>query len=183
MRERDRGQKDPYNFDDSDDNIIESYSNVKKYSLNELCRQLVLEIAFKAVDQGREDKLDSIFNSVLADKSSSSDTLKDNEKANKLKRIFDEVVGVKKNEQRKGKKSLDDILMDVMPKVKIIKSENRDQAVCIKSRACSENCPNQHCFEIPEPKVDNIRSKLRAMRVSELHNFLLQRLNSQQELG
>ena len=49
--------------------------------------------------------------------------------------------------------------------------------------SCSPNCPNKSCFEVNITKIQNIGKELDSMRSSQLHQFLLSKLQNQKELG
>ena len=51
------------------------------------------------------------------------------------------------------------------------------------SNICSSLCQNKQCHIISKQVLNNIQSKLRQLRKSELHQFLLTRLEMQHELG
>ena len=48
---------------------------------------------------------------------------------------------------------------------------------------CSSTCPEKTCFKTSKSRLDEIQDELTSMKKSELHDFLLVRLQSQKELG
>ena len=61
---------------------------------------------------------------------------------------------------------------------------NKQQLPCNSVKSlCSSTCPKRSCFKVPSTEIDIQRRKLSEMKVSQRHNFFLQRLISQQELG
>ena len=64
-------------------------------------------------------------------------------------------------------------------------SKNLDTrpVIQLKQNLCSKSCPNGSCFQISNVLVEEERNKLIKLRVSDLHSFLLERLNIQKDLG
>ena len=49
--------------------------------------------------------------------------------------------------------------------------------------SCSVDCPDQKCLDTQSENVDFIKSKLQSMKPSQIHDFLLQRLALQKDVG
>lgn len=112
---------DPYSFDENNDGaVIKTYEYVRQVSSKEFCNQLVIEIANKAFDLGRESRLESIFDDVLSAQSS-GEKLSTPGKENKLKRIFEMAIANPEHDGVKSKKSLEDIFEKVLKDAKLVK--------------------------------------------------------------
>ena len=175
--------KDPYNFKERDDVVIEGYNFHKKF-----CKELVLEIANRVLEIVRYAKLDLIFDDVLSDQV--VDDLCEaelSEKDKKLKRIFESVMANDEHEgvKHKAKKSLDDIFDNVFDVGKVVKKDVVTKQLQERNPAgvCSKHCPDHLCYDTPCRTIESIQSKINSLRISEIHNFLLDRLNTQHELG
>ena len=176
---------DPYNFEEIDAEI-EVYNINKKF-----CKEIVKEMANKVIDIVSEVKLNMIFNSVLTDEQVKQvpvvNPATSEEKEKKLKRIFENVmddVYDKEREVKKGKKSLKEIFAVVVGE-KMDSNDNAPVNLLYQNKAgvCSKNCPTSLCCYTQQNIIDKIKVKLSSMRSTERHNFLLERLAAQCELG
>jgi hypothetical protein len=174
--------KDPYQFVESSD-VLLPFESLKANT--KLCENILLEVFANVVKKvSDEHELDQIFHHVLDEDSSTEELTTDEIK---LKRIFDSVLDDDDDYEttktkKKAKKSLDEIFNEVL-EGKTIETTASIDWLNLEQLMCSQNCKTHMCDKIPSQVVQSIKTKLSAMRVSEFHNFLLERLCMQKELG
>ena len=170
--------KDIYEFEESSD-IVKPFLSIKANS--NLCKDILLDIIASIVKKVSDDQeLERIFQTVLEEDSSTEELTTDEIK---LKRIFDSVFDDSETVKirKKSKKSLDDIFKEVTEGEGV--AETTVEWLNLERMRCSKNCKTKMCHKIPKYIINNIRTRLSNMSISNLHNFLLERLALQKEFG
>ena len=174
--------KDPFQFEESD-HSLEPYCYNRALNPKKLCKDIILEVLENIVNKDMETELNTIFDKVLGD----LETVESQNDEITLKRIFDSVL--EENEERavpittkKAKKSLDEIFAYVLKDENVAEKASLDW-LDLEESSCSSNCKTKMCNRIPSQVIYSIKSKISSMRPSVLHNFLLERMNIQEEFN
>ena len=142
-------------------NYETSEGNKKKKSLflSEICLAQCLNCNFTAVDF--HDFLDSKMHHCISDY--------EGLRCNTCQERVRNVEGLSKHSAEH-----EQCVLFLMPETHLL-NLNQD--------LCSSNCPEKSCFKASKAKLAEIKDDLTSMKMSELHDFLLVRLQSQKELG
>ena len=154
MKIESRPEADPYEFDES-----ESETGVNN-GYNPLKRRLPCNVSNKIVPSNfKKKRVDALFDSVFQREVGGSVTTEDWSREEKLRNTMDEVFGVMSDEQK-------------------------DEQTTMSDSMCSSDCANKTCVSSDSSvSITLTRERINSLSTSQLHQFLLSRLNIQAEMG
>ena len=165
------------NLDDIFENVwFENHLSIEDTEDVKLKRDLVIEESEISVNENvkkTKKSLDEIFQEVHREENVNIETSHD---------CFDESGISETKNVNKTRKSLDEIF-DAVHKEENVHFETSSDCFGLPRNLCSTNCYTQLCDKIPSETILSIKNRLSSLTVSGLHKFLLERLNSQKEMG
>ena len=146
-----------------------------------VCLSIVDGIIDAAVEEVTDlAELNSIFSSIYETDENvilQSDPIRLRDEQ-QLSKIFDSLYSADSPPPPKKAKTLDDIFACILDV-----PENHESNIKESNFICSSNCPSKKCRDIPLSVIAEIRSTVLNLAPSKLHNYLLQKLSTQLDVG
>lgn len=173
-----------FDFDcDSDIAInLSQYESIK--AKKSLCQSILSEVLDSALQEAFDSEdLNSIFSRIYNAESNTlleSDPIRLSDEK-ELEDIFDKVISAVENPppEKKSKTTLNEIFS------RIVSLPNDKESILNMRRdiVCSSSSVSKKCSDIPSLIISDIRNKISSLKQSQLHNYLLERLAIQMDMG
>ena len=169
-------EDDPYDFNTEMENVkTTSYRPIRgvapKLSFEE--GKDYLKHEDEEDEDGEPSSLKEVFNEIFG---TDDDSVNLREK---LDEVFNDVFGKQDTETVDSSELLEEAFNDVFGKSK---DEKDDEILVCCGQNCSDDCTNKDCYSFSD-SIRLTREKIKGFSKSELHQFILSRLNIMRELG
>ena len=170
---------------DSDSDIVINPSQYESFKAKKsLCQSILSEVLDSALQEASDSEdLNSIFSRIFNAESNTfleSDPIRLSDEK-ELEDIFDKVTSAVENPppEKKSKTTLNEIFS------RIVSLPNDKESILNIRRGivCSSSCVSKKCSDIPSLIISDIRNRISSLKQSQLHNYLLERLAIQMDMG